>query len=61
MAFAVRINMSLHKLIRSNRRQFSSYIGKEVRSEDLIKKDDSWVIEETNFCLGKVAVSLIVI
>lgn len=38
-------------------RSFGAYEGQPVKSEDLIKKSDDWVIEETNFCLGRVAVS----
>ncbi|PHJ16326.1 hypothetical protein CSUI_009861 [Cystoisospora suis] len=36
-------------------RSFGAYEGQPVKSEDLIKKSDDWVIEETNFCLGRVA------
>lgn len=33
---------------------FSGYLGKHVEDKDLIKKNEDWYIEETNFCLGKV-------
>ncbi|KEP63160.1 UNVERIFIED_CONTAM: hypothetical protein HHA_221510 [Hammondia hammondi] len=36
-------------------RPFSGYDGQPVTSEQLIKKSDDWVIEETNFCLGRTA------
>mmetsp|Transcript_29498 Transcript_29498/g.53753 ORF Transcript_29498/g.53753 Transcript_29498/m.53753 type:complete len:143 (-) Transcript_29498:123-551(-) len=35
-------------------RHFSAYEGKDVKSEELVKKSDDWAIEETNFCLGRV-------
>jgi len=34
-------------------RSFSSYDGQNVTDDQLIKKSDDWVIEETNFCLGR--------
>ncbi|KAI4837750.1 cytochrome c oxidase subunit ApiCOX18 [Plasmodium brasilianum] len=33
---------------------FSGYTGKHVTDKDLVKKNNDWYIEETNFCLGKV-------
>ena len=33
-------------------RNFSAYQGQYVEDKDLVKKNDDWVIEETNFCLG---------
>ncbi|CAA9988602.1 hypothetical protein, conserved in Apicomplexan species [Plasmodium knowlesi strain H] len=33
---------------------FSGYTGKHISDKDLVKKDDNWYIEETNFCLGRV-------
>lgn len=36
-------------------RHFSAYEGQPVTSEQLIKQSDDWVIEETNFCLGRTA------
>lgn len=35
-------------------RPFGSYQGQKVTSEQLLKKNDEWLIEETNFCLGRV-------
>ncbi|KAF8817733.1 hypothetical protein IE077_003374, partial [Cardiosporidium cionae] len=35
-------------------RTFCSYEGKVVKDADLVKQSDDWVIEETNFCLGRV-------
>ncbi|CDJ65890.1 hypothetical protein, conserved [Eimeria necatrix] len=35
-------------------RPFASYQGQKVTSEQLLKKNDEWLIEETNFCLGRV-------
>jgi hypothetical protein len=35
------------------RRWFSAYESQPVTEEDLVKKSDDWVIEETNFCLGR--------
>jgi hypothetical protein len=32
----------------------SLFEGRSVKSEDLVKKSEDWVIEETNFCLGRV-------
>jgi hypothetical protein len=37
----------------SGSRFFGVYEGQEVSSEQLVKKSDDWVIEETNFCLGR--------
>lgn len=34
-------------------RCFGVYEGQDVSSEQLVKKSDDWVIEETNFCLGR--------
>ena len=34
-------------------RCFGVYEGQEVSSEQLVKRSDDWVIEETNFCLGR--------
>lgn len=34
-------------------RYFGVYEGQDVSSEQLVKKSDDWVIEETNFCLGR--------
>lgn len=34
-------------------RRFGVYEGQDVSSEQLVKKSDDWVIEETNFCLGR--------
>lgn len=34
---------------------FSGYSGKHVADKDLVKKQDDWYIEETNFCLGRVS------
>ncbi|SBT77436.1 conserved Plasmodium protein, unknown function [Plasmodium ovale] len=33
---------------------FSGYTGKHISENDLVKKNDDWYIEETNFCLGRV-------
>ncbi|CDJ37975.1 hypothetical protein, conserved [Eimeria tenella] len=35
-------------------RPFGSYQGQKVTSDQLLKKNDEWLIEETNFCLGRV-------
>lgn len=35
-------------------RNFSGYDGQTVQDSELIKKSDDWVIEETNFCFGRV-------
>ena len=40
-------------LTRSGRRAFSFFEGRNVAAEELVKKKDDWVIEETNFCLGR--------
>ena len=37
-------------------RAFSIYQGQKVTSDQLLKKNDEWLIEETNFCLGRVTV-----
>ena len=37
-------------------RAFASYQGQKVTSDQLLKKQDDWIIEETNFCLGRVVV-----
>ena len=34
-------------------RRFGVYEGQDVSSEQLVKRSDDWVIEETNFCLGR--------
>jgi len=34
-------------------RAFGGYAGQSVEDHDLIKKHDDWVIEETNFCIGR--------
>ncbi len=34
-------------------RCFGVYEGQDVSAESLVKKSDDWVIEETNFCLGR--------
>uniref|UniRef100_A0A0G4IB57 Uncharacterized protein n=1 Tax=Chromera velia CCMP2878 TaxID=1169474 RepID=A0A0G4IB57_9ALVE len=36
-------------------RSFGGYEGKVVSDDELVKKSDDWVIEETNFCLGRVS------
>eukprot|EP00928_Gymnodinium_smaydae_P095786 TRINITY_DN82_c0_g2_i1.p1 TRINITY_DN82_c0_g2~~TRINITY_DN82_c0_g2_i1.p1 ORF type:complete len:152 (+),score=41.87 TRINITY_DN82_c0_g2_i1:104-559(+) len=36
-------------------RHFSEYEGQNVSDDQLVKKADDWVIEETNFCLGRVS------
>merc|ERR1719471_1720328 len=41
-------------LMTMGRRWFSEYEGQNVTDADLVKQDD-WVIEETNFCLGRVS------
>ncbi len=33
--------------------RFSFFEGRTVKSEELVKKQNDWVIEETNFCLGR--------
>ena len=38
---------------RLSRRLLSVYEGRTVTSEELVKKSEDWVIEETNFCLGR--------
>merc|ERR550537_943626 len=35
-------------------RCFSGYDGRVVKDSELVKQKDDWVIEETNFCLGRV-------
>jgi hypothetical protein len=40
-------------LRRTVKRPFSFFEGRPVTSEELVKKQDDWVIEETNFCLGR--------
>merc|ERR1719444_416840 len=37
------------------KRCFSEYEGQHVTDEALVKKSDDWVIEETNFCLGRMS------
>jgi hypothetical protein len=37
----------------SSVRCFGVYEGQDVSAESLVKKNDDWVIEETNFCLGR--------
>lgn len=49
---AVRSPARLSVLVGSVRR-FGVYEGQDVSSEQLIKRSDDWVIEETNFCLGR--------
>ena len=39
--------------LRNSVRCFGVYEGQDVSSEQLVKKSDDWVIEETNFCLGR--------
>ena len=34
-------------------RRMSFYEGRAVTTEQLVKKDPQWVVEETNFCLGR--------
>eukprot|EP00922_Rhytidocystis_sp_ex-Travisia-forbesii_P053893 GHVS01079980.1.p1 GENE.GHVS01079980.1~~GHVS01079980.1.p1 ORF type:complete len:149 (+),score=25.26 GHVS01079980.1:61-507(+) len=34
-------------------RSFSAYECQQLKDSDLVKKSDDWVIEETNFCLGR--------
>ncbi|OEH79621.1 hypothetical protein cyc_04228 [Cyclospora cayetanensis] len=41
--------------LRTAVRPFASYQGQKVTSDQLLKKNDDWLIEETNFCLGRVA------
>merc|ERR1719326_1283294 len=36
-------------------RHFSAYEGQPVKDSQLVKKNNDWVIEETNFCLGRVS------
>eukprot|EP00928_Gymnodinium_smaydae_P008117 TRINITY_DN1293_c0_g1_i1.p2 TRINITY_DN1293_c0_g1~~TRINITY_DN1293_c0_g1_i1.p2 ORF type:complete len:146 (-),score=33.51 TRINITY_DN1293_c0_g1_i1:127-564(-) len=36
-------------------RRFSEYEGQNVSDAQLVKQADDWVIEETNFCLGRVS------
>jgi hypothetical protein len=40
-------------LRRQSSRILSFFEGRTVRSEELVKKQPDWVIEETNFCLGR--------
>jgi hypothetical protein len=40
-------------LRRATKRSFSFFEGRTVKSEELVKKQNDWVIEETNFCLGR--------
>jgi hypothetical protein len=40
-------------MLRSTRRTLSFFEGRTVKSEELVKKQSDWVIEETNFCLGR--------
>merc|ERR1719287_443068 len=35
-------------------RCFSGYDGRVIKDSELVKQKDDWVIEETNFCLGRV-------
>ena len=42
-------------MTRIGARAFSGYDGKMVQSDQLIKQKDDWVIEETNFCLGRMS------
>lgn len=39
----------------TSKRAFSGYVGQVVKDEDLVKQSDDWVIEETNFCLGRMS------
>merc|ERR1719265_2767400 len=40
-------------VIGGQQRFFSEYEGQNVTDAQLVKKSDDWVIEETNFCLGR--------
>merc|ERR1712194_863194 len=43
------------KALAAPKRAFGGYTGQYVADEDLVRKNDDWVIEETNFCLGRTA------
>eukprot|EP00386_Alphamonas_edax_P016247 GDKI01049626.1.p2 GENE.GDKI01049626.1~~GDKI01049626.1.p2 ORF type:complete len:164 (-),score=22.43 GDKI01049626.1:45-509(-) len=45
--------LSRQPAVRQFARNFSGYDGQDVADHQLIKKNDDWVIEETNFCLGR--------
>ena len=45
--------ISTLRSMRGSKRLFGVYEGQDVSSEQLVKKSDDWVVEETNFCLGR--------
>ena len=45
--------LSVSHAMAGSSRRFGVYEGQDVSSEQLIKKNDDWVVEETNFCLGR--------